>query len=129
MKLTTKQLPDFRREMWEAQGRCCKLTGEPLALENAVVDHCHVTGVVRGVLSRGANTMLGKIENHRRLAGFKDDRKLALVLHNIVGYIVRGQRIAIDPDAAIYPTHKTPEEKRILRNARARKARAPKKGT
>lgn len=126
MRLTQSQLAEYREATWEKQGKTCALTGRPLLLENAVVDHCHTTGVVRGVLSRGANTMLGKIENHRTLAGLKSDRDLTLFLSNVVGYISRGSALAMNPDATLYPTHRNADEKRLLRNKRARKRRAAK---
>lgn len=126
MRLTTRQLTEYRVATWEAQGRRCALTGRPLDLADAVVDHCHTTGVIRGVIDRGVNSMLGKIENHQRLAKLHDLAALHLMLTNVVGYISKGKRLALDPEAALYPTHRTADEKRLLRNKRARKARAAK---
>lgn len=39
------------------------LTGLPLASNDAVLDHCHETQVVRGVIDRQVNLVIGKIEN------------------------------------------------------------------
>lgn len=129
MRLTRTQLSQYREAQWEKQGRCCGLTGRPMALADAVVDHCHTTGVIRGVIDRGVNSMLGKIENHRKLAKLTNSRDLHLMLTNVVGYIARGEATAQRPDAPLYPTHRTAEEKRTLRNTRARKRRAAMKGT
>lgn len=124
MRLTQKQLAEYRLAQWEKQGRTCALTGRPLVYENAVVDHCHTTGVIRGVIDRGVNSMLGKIENHMRIAKLTNTRDLALVLNNVVGYLARGEAAAMRPDALLYHTHRTAEEKRDLRNKRERKRRA-----
>lgn len=124
MRLTQKQLAEYRLAQWEKQGRTCGLTGRPLAYADAVVDHCHTTGVIRGVIDRGVNSMLGKIENHRRIAKLTNPRDLALMLNNVVGYLAKGEAAAMRPDALLYHTHRTAEEKRDLRNKRARKRRA-----
>lgn len=126
MRLTQSQLKEYRETAWKAQDGRCGLTGRPMALADAVVDHCHTTGVIRGVIDRGANSMLGKIENHRRLARLTSDKDLSLFLSNVVGYLSKGAAMALRPDAVLYPTHRTADEKRLLRNKRARKARAAK---
>lgn len=126
MRLTPKQLVEFRQATWEAQGKTCGLTGRPMALSDAVADHCHTTGVIRGVIDRGANSMLGKIENHRKLARLTSDKDLSLFLANVISYLNKGAAKAYQPDAPLYPTHRTADEKRLVRNKRARKARAAK---
>jgi len=121
-KLKQSELAEFRTQLWEAQGKRCALSGEPLLLSDAVVDHNHTTGEVRGVLSRGANSMLGKIENHMRIAKLNTPAKLAKFLAGVVPYIYNHAKHDV-----MYPTHKTPDEKRIARNTKARKARAAKR--
>ena len=121
-KLTRTELPSFREEQWRKQDQRCRLSGMRIALEDAVVDHCHKTGIVRGVLHRGVNSMLGKIENHRRIAGMREDSTLHQMLTKAVPYLSR-------PDLfcdVIYPLYKTEDEKRLARNAKARKTRARK---
>lgn len=119
-RLKQSELPAFREALWEKQGRRCALSGMPLALADAVVDHCHKTGEVRGVLHRGVNSMLGKIENHRKIAGLSDDVALAKMLAGVVHYLCRQHDYA----GVRYPTHKDAEEKRVSRNLKARKKRA-----
>lgn len=73
------------------------------------------------MLHRGCNSLLGKVENnHKRygvpsVAAFGSGLGAYLSLHltNVTGLI--------------HPTHKTEDEKRLARNAKARKARASKK--
>jgi|TARA_R110002012_G_scaffold86926_1_gene215455 hypothetical protein len=39
----------------------CPILGIPMT--DPVLDHCHRTGLVRGVISREANSLVGKVEN------------------------------------------------------------------
>lgn len=47
--------------MREAQGQCCALCGKALTAR-AHTDHCHSSGVVRGIICGGCNIGLGFIE-------------------------------------------------------------------
>ena len=53
--------PEQRDQMFEAQGRVCKCCGsdDPKAINGWHVDHCHSTGLVRGILCQQCNIMLG----------------------------------------------------------------------
>lgn len=120
-KLKASEVTTFRLRVLAQQGNMCALTGRRLDPADAVLDHDHKTGECRGVLSRGANTMLGKIENHRRLAGFSKDSELARFLAGVVQYICTA-RLGVR-----YPTHRNPDEARERRNKKARARRATKK--
>lgn len=50
---------DVWRMLIEQSGRCAICTTE---LYDPLVDHCHTTGVVRGLLCQRCNVMLGAIE-------------------------------------------------------------------
>lgn len=54
--------------MMDAQGGCCKLCGNPpeptRRHTTLVVDHCHLTGKVRGLLCNRCNLILGFIEQN-----------------------------------------------------------------
>ena len=51
------------------QGGNCAVCGLPISLQvmgsksDYVVDHCHESGEIRGVLHRSCNAALGKIDN------------------------------------------------------------------
>lgn len=45
--------------LWNYQYRRCAVTGKPLRLTSAVLDHCHRTGRVRAVVHRSANAAEG----------------------------------------------------------------------
>jgi hypothetical protein len=65
VRLTAATLPAYRTKALALQGGGCALCGEHVAPGEAVADHDHTTGVIRGVLHRGCNAMLGHIENNR----------------------------------------------------------------
>lgn len=117
-KLKGSDVLAFRLQVLAAQDGCCRLTGRPLKPEDAVLDHDHKTGECRGVIHRGVNSMLGKIENHRRLAGLTSDADLHRMLVNVVGYL-GSARLGVR-----YPTHRNAEEARVRRNKKARARRA-----
>lgn len=105
----------------EQKGRCA-LCSQPIASSEAVYDHDHKTGRCRAVLHRGCNAMLGHIENNAPRHKLTDLVRLTAFLRAIPEYISR------DYDhEPFHPTYRTEEEKRLRRNAKARKARAAKK--
>lgn len=122
-KLKASEIAATREQMLLNQGGKCALCKLPLPLNQAVLDHDHGTGIVRGVLHRGCNSLLGKVENNYRRYGV---RSLDAFLAGTANYL--GLHIT-DRTGLIHPTHKTEEEKRVARNAKARKTRAAKKAT
>lgn len=122
-KLKASEIAGVRARLSKAQGNVCKLCKLPLGdgSKRPVLDHDHDTGFIRGVLHSGCNAMLGKIENNYQRMGVN----LPAFLAGAFAYI-QAHREPQHP--LLHPTHKTDEEKRLARNARARKARA-KKGT
>ena len=117
-KLKTTEVKKVRAELLRLQGGVCALTRYPLDPKDAVLDHDHSTGHLRGVLHRGVNSVLGKIENSYRRYG------VSLPMLTAMG---RGLEAYLKADYShmpLHPTHKTEDEKRIRRNAMARKRRA-----
>lgn len=122
-RLTVKELAAFRAQQLAAQDGVCAICGQACELSEAVVDHDHKTGVIRGVLHRGCNAMLGHLENNRARNGMSQDVRLGQFLRGVSYYISKRRT-----DAPLYPSYRTTDEKRELRNKRARAARAAKKG-
>lgn len=124
MRLKTKDLPNFRRLLLEAQDSKCALCGIPLDPDtsDACLDHCHTTGHIRGVLCRNCNGVEGKIFNLARRA--KRNRTPLSFLSGLLAY---WEKHLSEPSGVWYPTHKTEDEKRELRNKKARQRRAQKK--
>lgn len=119
-KLKASQVPATRERLLTEQGGRCALCLRVIR-RDPVLDHDHHTGAVRGVLHRGCNALLGKIENNHKRYGIED---LAAFLQGTPAYL---QRHRENRTGLLHPTHKTEDEKRLARNARARKARAAKK--
>ena len=122
-RLKASEVSAFRATALEQQGGRCLLCGDSIESSEAVLDHDHKSGHVRGVLHSGCNAMLGHIENNRpryRLLGGRLRRWLESVftyVHADYGH---------NP---LHPTHRTEDQKRELTNKRARKARAAKKAS
>ena len=120
-RLNARQLKEWREATWLAQDKRCAITGYTISPSEAVADHDHSTGHLRGVLHRGVNALLGKCENNYRRYGLSLPL-LAAMSPPIGAYLTRDY--SSNP---LYPTHRTEDEKREARNAKARKARAAKK--
>lgn len=120
-KLKYSQVATYRTEQLKEQSQCCALCGEHI-YDDAVLDHCHSTGLLRKVLHRGCNALLGKIENNMK-RNRMDIHRLEMWANNLVGYINSTHT------DILHPTHKTVEERKAAtkRRARARiKAKAKK---
>jgi hypothetical protein len=119
-RLTASQVKVAREGLLLAQNGRCALCLR-IIRKDPVLDHDHHTGAVRGVLHRGCNALLGKVENNYRRYGVED---LGAFLHGAPVYLIRHRE---NRTGLLHPTHKTEEEKRLARNAAARKRRATKK--
>ncbi len=118
-RLTQAQLKAWREQQLAVQKGRCALCKETISTGEEVADHDHKTGELRGVLHRGCNAMLGHIENNRPRHKLTSLVRLARFLSNVAKYIAHDYT-----GQPLYPTHRTPDEKREARNAKARKARA-----
>lgn len=54
-----RYVAEHREIMWALQGKRCTVCGRALKLSDAKSDHCHETGMPRGVLCHGCNTFEG----------------------------------------------------------------------
>jgi hypothetical protein len=120
-KLKASEVAQYRATALEEQGGHCMLCCDRVASEDAVLDHDHKTGHVRGVLHRGCNAMLGHIENNRARNMLKDAR-LWRFLRGVERYIT-----ADHTQRPLHPTHRTAEEKVARTKKLAAKRRAAKK--
>lgn len=117
MKLTYRQIPEFRQTQLQAQNQCCALCGE-IIVDDSVLDHDHDSGIIRGVLHRGCNALLGKIENN--MARNKVNlQRLTLISHNLIDYL-----LADAVTDLLHPTYKTKEEREMYK----KKKKKPGKG-
>jgi hypothetical protein len=120
-RLTSSAVAPYRAQLLAKQVGKCALCKRDCRQRTPCLDHCHDSGVVRGVLCRGCNAQLGKIENNLARNGLTETVALTNFLTNIVAYLAFGKRGGYN---ILHPTHKTEDEKRLKRNADARKRRA-----
>ena len=90
-------LPKNKLKNWrvEHQPKNC-----PLLLRKTsdwVVDHCHKSGMVRGVVSRVGNSLLGKIENFAYRRCQVSQSHLPAVLRAIADYLEQEQLDVLHP--------------------------------
>jgi hypothetical protein len=123
-RLKQSEVAEWRAARLAYQCGKCDLCKQPIPPGEDVADHDHATGLMRAVLHRSCNAALGKVENAIRRCGV---RAPAAFLAGAWPYLQKHQTPSGTP--VLHYTHKTPEEKRDLRNLRARKKRASKKGT
>lgn len=122
-KLARSQMPSFKVRKLKEQGGLCPLCNTPIDLKikgEGVIDHDHDSGEIRGILHRSCNAAEGKVANAagRWGAGGMSYKLILPWLKNMISYLE-------SPGCGmIYHTHLTEDEKRLKRNATARKARA-----
>lgn len=120
-RLTAREVPLVKKAILDSQGGACPLCLRPLTVANSALDHDHVTGQVRGVLCKPCNGAEGKIKNIMIRWG----RNAGLDwLGRLIMYWIKYRD---NPRQFLYHLHRDEDEKRVLRNMRARKARAKKK--
>ena len=121
-RLKASEVAAYRATLLAEQGGHCALCGDRIeAHEVAVLDHCHRSGLCRGVLHRGCNAMLGHVENNRARYGLLGGRLGRLLKHSFE-YVH-----ASYDHRPLHPTHRTPEEKVVRTKKLAAKRRAAKK--
>lgn len=121
-RLKVSEVAAHRAELAEKQGGVCALCGDVFTDKNpAVLDHDHTTGLVRGVLHRGCNSMLGHLENNAPRYFLTGVARLSKFLARILPYQHKAH------GDVFYPTHRTADEKRLLKNKRATAARKARK--
>lgn len=112
----------MKTAMLKKQKNRCRLCRILISEDDACLDHDHVTGLVREVLCRNCNGIEGKVFNLARRA--KRDGTPAWWIKRLLEYWEQHEK---EPSDVFHPTHRTVDEKRILRNKRARKKRAAKR--
>lgn len=127
-KLARSGMRSWTIQQVKRQGGLCPLCGKVIDYsipKEAVIDHDHDTGEIRGILHRSCNAAEGKVANAAGRWGAKSMQRNALLpwLKNLVAYYEKpGLKLT-------YYTHKTPEEKLQAQRLRAAKSRASKAKT
>lgn len=118
MKLKVNDIPKLRTAIALGQENKCWLCRVDLRTVTACLDHSHETGRIRGVLCQNCNGIEGKITNLANRAkrnGTKYD-----FVNMVLSYWNHFSACQRDE---IHPTHKTPDEKRLRRNKKAKERR------
>lgn len=123
-KLKQSEVAAWRQAKIIRQGGKCDLCKQPIAPGEDVGDHDHATGLMRAVLHRSCNAALGKVENALKRCGV---RAPAAFLAGAWPYLQKHQ--TPQGPLILHYTYKNADELRELRNLRARRKRAAKKGT
>ena len=120
-KLKQKDLKKFREDLLKKQNNKCTLCNKPLE-SDAVLDHCHKTGRVRGTIHRHCNAALGKLENYIQGYG-----KHHFLVDGILEGFLKGLLKYMSMDYGhmpYHPKHKTPLDKEKAKlKARIKKAK------
>jgi len=120
-RLKQNEIAEVRTQIRERQSSKCSICQLPVSLSAAVLDHDHKTGAVRGVLHRGCNSLLGKLENNAARYGVLDIGSFT----NGVAQYLRNHMTNIT--GLIHPTHKSDDEKAIIRRNKAKAYRQRKR--
>lgn len=114
MKLKYSEIKSFREQQFKKQQGLCGLCGQAI-IDDLVLDHDHKTGIIRSVLHRGCNALLGKIENNMA-RNRVDISRLSKISQNLINYITA------DPATdLLHPTYKTKEEKAMAYKKKKKK--------
>lgn len=122
-RIKASQAEAVRTTLLKRQDYACPLCGSSLranSKKQPVLDHDHQTGYLRDVLCRNCNGIEGKVFNlaRRAKAGLTEREWL----QNLLAYYDRHE--TPQHGGVFHHTHKTPEEKRLAKNAKARARRA-----
>lgn len=122
MRIKQKDIARLRDEIAAEQGHKCWLCHIDLRSVMACLDHNHNTGAIRGVLCQNCNGIEGKIFNLTRRA--KRNMTSGEYLTRIQDYWRLFTEV---PRDLVHPSHKFEDEKRAIRNKKARLRRKKKK--
>ncbi len=118
MRIKISEIPAYRDKYIIDQKGKCWLCEIDLSKVTPCLDHDHETGFLRGVLCQNCNGIEGKIHNLARRA--KRDKTKYDFVNKVLSY---WNHFSACQRKEIHPTHKTPDEKRLRRNKKARERR------
>lgn len=122
-QLKSNQVASVLEQLVKRQGNKCAICGHPFTRRDIpVLDHCHDTGHIRGALHNSCNGAEGRIKSKAQLGHTGISPYKYLI--GLGAYLEKHSTPQIQ---LIHPMHKTDDQKRLQRNAKARKARAKKK--
>lgn len=119
-RIKVSDIPKLRLKLAKEQDNCCVLCKKSLVgTKRPALDHDHSTGFIRDVLCLNCNGMEGKVFSLARRGGGSGSE--ALWLYSLLEYYEKHNKPL--HGGIIHPTYKTEDEKRLLRNSKARSKR------
>ncbi len=131
-KIPRSQLQSVMFMLWQQQGGKCAICGNKIDVtirgrtSDYVVDHCHETGEIRGVLHRSCNAAEGKVANAAGRWGAKSTKYEDIIpfLERLIAYLINARDKGT---GMMYPDHRTDEQKKEAALLKRRKEYARKK--
>lgn len=130
MKIVHSDIEKVRLFILNAQGHECPMCEGNLRAKTTTkrpaLDHNHDTGFIRGVLCISCNGCEGRIMKRAKIAAGKGNNAI-LWLKRMIAYLEKHETPQWGTETRrglIHPTHKTENEKRLARLAKAKKVRA-----
>lgn len=118
-RLARSEVAGVLADIVKKQGRVCAICKQPFTRWDVpVLDHCHDTGFIRGAVHNSCNGTEGRIKKVAQ-RGHKGVSSVDYVIG--LGKYLEMRRD--NPIPILHPEHKTPDEKRLERNAKARAKR------
>ncbi len=122
-QLKPNQVASVLTQLAAKQGNKCAVCSKPFTkFDKPVLDHDHSTGFIRGALHNSCNGAEGRVKTKACL-GHKGVSPYEYLI-GLGKYLEHHSSPKVN---LVHPTHKTEEQKRIHRNAKARLARQRKK--
>ena len=122
-QLKQSEVKSVLDQLKKKQGNKCAICGRPFTrYDYAVLDHNHDNGYIRGALHNSCNG----IEGRMKTLGYRSHKGVSSAEY-IIGLGKYLEKHQTPQYKFIHPTHTTDEQKRLLRNKKAREARARKK--
>lgn len=127
VRIKAKDIARIKAALLKKQGGLCLLCRIDLTQrepKDVVLDHCHKSGYIRGVICRNCNGIEGKVYNLANRA--KRGMTPSDWLKRLIAYWLYYSEPRTE---WLHPTHKTEREKQDERNEAAKKRRALKKAS
>ena len=122
-QLKTSEVEGVLKQLVARQGNKCGVCGLPFTrTDGACLDHDHNTGYIRGALHRSCNGAEGRVKTKAQMG-----HKGVTAEDYVIGLGKYLEQHKTPKIPLLHPLFKTEDQARLLRNAKARRARAKKK--
>ena len=119
-KLKSSETAGVLKQLVTKQGNVCAVCNKPFTKRDyAVLDHCHKSGFIRGALHNSCNGAEGRVKSKAQM-GHAGVSPTDYVI-GLAAYLTFHKKIHYP---LIMHNHLNEDEKRLKKNAKARKTRA-----